>query len=231
MTAAPGDRSMPLRLGPLHLGPLRPDLIQPGLGIVAVVGSIVVPAAIGSGYWTHNFLVVNLFITVAVLQNLLLADAGQVSFGQGAVFGLSAFTVGIVAGLWSSRLRHMLPWTPISFTFHRLDGVPFVGHGLTIVAMIMAPLFIHDCWFYWSHRIEHKVPILWEFHKIHHSDERMNTSTWARDHFLQESWRSFFSVFTLGYATSVANVQVVAQGPKMSRQQPSLASSQATGFV
>ena len=26
----------------------------------------------------------------------------------------------------------------------------------------------------------------------------MNTSTWARDHFLQESWRAFFSVFTLG---------------------------------
>jgi branched-chain amino acid transport system permease protein len=35
-----------------------------------------------------------------VLQNMLLADAGQVSFGQGAVFGLSAFTVGIVSGLW-----------------------------------------------------------------------------------------------------------------------------------
>ena len=64
--------------------------------------------------------------------------------------------------------------------------------------MIFAPLFIHDCWFYWSHRIEHKVPILWEFHKIHHSDEQMNASTWARDHFLQESWRAFFSVFTLG---------------------------------
>jgi Fatty acid hydroxylase superfamily len=64
--------------------------------------------------------------------------------------------------------------------------------------MIFVPLLIHDCWFYWSHRIEHKVPILWEFHKLHHSDEQMNASTWARDHFLQESWRAFFSVFTLG---------------------------------
>ena len=40
--------------------------------------------------------------------------------------------------------------------------------------------------------------MLWAFHRIHHSDERMNTATWARDHFLQNSWRSFFSVFTLG---------------------------------
>ncbi len=26
----------------------------------------------------------------------------------------------------------------------------------------------------------------------------MNTSTWARDHFLQTNWRTFFSIFTLG---------------------------------
>ena len=69
-------------------------------GIAAVVASILLPAILGSGYWTHNFLIVNLFIAVAVLQNMLLADAGQVSFGQGAVFGLSAFAVGIVSGLW-----------------------------------------------------------------------------------------------------------------------------------
>ena len=64
--------------------------------------------------------------------------------------------------------------------------------------MIFVPLFLHDFWFYWSHRIEHKVPVLWAFHRLHHSDEHMNTSTWARDHFLQNAWRAFFSVFTLG---------------------------------
>jgi sterol desaturase/sphingolipid hydroxylase (fatty acid hydroxylase superfamily) len=111
---------------------------------------------------------------------------------------LLSLPVGIAAGIWSSQLRHVLPWTPISFSFHRLDAVPFVGRGLAVAAIIVVRLFIHDCWFYWAHRIEHRVPFLWEFHKLHHSDERMNSSTWARDHFLQESWRSFFSVFTLG---------------------------------
>ncbi|MGA9869124.1 MAG: ATP-binding cassette domain-containing protein [Acetobacteraceae bacterium] len=74
--------------------------LQLAVGIGLVVISVVLPAVIGSGYWAHNFLVVNLFVTVAVLQNLLLADAGQVSFGQGAVFGLAATTTGIVTGLW-----------------------------------------------------------------------------------------------------------------------------------
>jgi sterol desaturase/sphingolipid hydroxylase (fatty acid hydroxylase superfamily) len=106
--------------------------------------------------------------------------------------------LGIAAGLWSGQLRHLVPWKPLSFSFHSIGGIPVVGPGLEILAMIFVPLFIHDFWFYWSHRIEHKVAILWEFHKIHHSDDRMNTSTWARDHFLQESWRAFFSVFTLG---------------------------------
>ena len=111
---------------------------------------------------------------------------------------LLSLPLGVAAGLWSSELRHFLPWKPFSFTFREIGAVPRIGPGLEILAMIFVPLFIHDCWFYWSHRIEHRVPLLWEFHKIHHSDERMNTSTWARDHFLQESWRAFFSVFTLG---------------------------------
>jgi len=123
-------------------------------------------------------------------------------YGMNILISLStaflSLPLGIAAGLWSGKLRPLFPWKPISFTFHSIGAFPVVGPGLEILAMIFVPLLIHDCWFYWSHRIEHKVPILWEFHKIHHSDERMNTSTWARDHFLQESWRSFFSVFTLG---------------------------------
>src|SRR6266513_1768975 len=76
----------------------------------------------------------------------------------------------IAAGLLSGKLRHLLPWKPLSISFRDLGTLPVVGPGLEIVAMIFIPLFIHDCWFYWSHRIEHKVPALWEFHKIHHSD-------------------------------------------------------------
>jgi sterol desaturase/sphingolipid hydroxylase (fatty acid hydroxylase superfamily) len=127
---------------------------------------------------------------------------GWRDYGTNILISLStaclSLPLGIVAGLWSGKLHQFLPWKPISFSFGRIAAIPIAGHALEILAMIFVPLLIHDCWFYWSHRIEHKVPILWEFHKIHHSDERMNSSTWARDHFLQESWRAFFSVFTLG---------------------------------
>jgi sterol desaturase/sphingolipid hydroxylase (fatty acid hydroxylase superfamily) len=109
-----------------------------------------------------------------------------------------ALPLGILAGMWSAALRPHLPWKALSVSFHNISAIPVVGHPLEIAAMIFVPLLAHDFWFYWSHRIEHKVPFLWSFHKLHHSDELMNTSTWARDHFLQNSWRAFFSVFTLG---------------------------------
>jgi sterol desaturase/sphingolipid hydroxylase (fatty acid hydroxylase superfamily) len=106
--------------------------------------------------------------------------------------------LGISAALLSGKFRHLLPWKPLSMSFNSVAAVPVVGPGLKLVAMIFVPLFIHDCWFYWSHRTEHRLPLLWQFHKLHHSDELMNTTTWARDHFLQNSWRAFFSLFTLG---------------------------------
>lgn len=109
-----------------------------------------------------------------------------------------ALPLGILAGMWSADVRPHLPWKAFSVSFHNIAAIPVVGHPLEIAAMIFVPLLAHDFWFYWSHRLEHKNPVLWSFHKLHHSDELMNTSTWARDHFLQNSWRAFFSIFTLG---------------------------------
>ena len=81
-------------------GSHRSALLQVGIGIAMVVVSVLAPILLGNQYWAHNFLLVNLFVAVAVLQNVVLSDAGQASFGQGAVFGISAYTVGIVSGLW-----------------------------------------------------------------------------------------------------------------------------------
>jgi branched-chain amino acid transport system permease protein len=75
------------------------DRARLALGIAVVVASVAVPALAGNPYWSHTFHLVNLYIAVAVFQNMLLADAGQVSFGQGAVFGAAAYTVGIASAL------------------------------------------------------------------------------------------------------------------------------------
>ena len=84
--------------------------VQLGLGIAAVVATVAVPALLGNLYWSHTFQLVSLYIGVAVLQNMLLADAGQVSFGQGAVFGAAAYTVGIASELHGASYAQGAAW-------------------------------------------------------------------------------------------------------------------------
>ena len=38
---------------------------------------------------------------------------------------------------------------------------------------------------YWFHRMAHKSPLLWRLHRVHHSDTKMDTSTFFRGHPLE----------------------------------------------
>ncbi|MBU3740323.1 MAG: ATP-binding cassette domain-containing protein [Rhodoferax sp.] len=62
---------------------------------ILVLVSGCLPEWLRDDYWTHSFQLVNLFIAVAVCQNLLMHDAGQSSFGQGAIFGVAAYGAAI----------------------------------------------------------------------------------------------------------------------------------------
>lgn len=125
--------------------------------------------------------------------------------GDYALNVLIAFTtlaislpLGMAAGIGGAMTRAALHLQPLGFSVHALGSVPLVGGVLEIAAVVVASLVLHDLWFYWAHRLEHATPFLWEFHKLHHSDERMNATTWARDHFLQAAWRQIFPTFTFG---------------------------------
>lgn len=46
----------------------------------------------------------------------------------------------------------------------------------------IASLLLFDCWMYCWHRINHAVAFLWRFHRVHHSDPRMDVTTALRFH-------------------------------------------------
>jgi sterol desaturase/sphingolipid hydroxylase (fatty acid hydroxylase superfamily) len=50
------------------------------------------------------------------------------------------------------------------------------------IAVTAAVLIAADFGFYVSHYLLHKVPFLWEFHKVHHSAEVLNPITGFRSH-------------------------------------------------
>jgi len=47
-------------------------------------------------------------------------------------------------------------------------------------ALIAVLLF--DAWTYWWHRFNHVIPFFWRFHRVHHSDPKMDVTTSNRFH-------------------------------------------------
>lgn len=43
-------------------------------------------------------------------------------------------------------------------------------------------ILLLDCWMYWWHRANHRVPLLWRLHSAHHSDPEMDVTTAVRFH-------------------------------------------------
>ena len=46
----------------------------------------------------------------------------------------------------------------------------------------MAAILLLDVWTYAWHRLNHTMPILWRFHRLHHSDRQMDATTASRFH-------------------------------------------------
>jgi len=47
---------------------------------------------------------------------------------------------------------------------------------------LIAAVILLDFWTYWWHRLNHAIPFLWRFHRMHHSDPAMDTTTGVRFH-------------------------------------------------
>jgi len=54
-------------------------------------------------------------------------------------------------------------------------GMPAWGHTLGAVLLM-------DLWMYLWHLINHKIPFLWRFHRVHHADPNMDVTTASRFH-------------------------------------------------
>jgi sterol desaturase/sphingolipid hydroxylase (fatty acid hydroxylase superfamily) len=58
-----------------------------------------------------------------------------------------------------------------------LNGLGLAGPSRFVLALVLL-----DGWMYVWHRANHAVPFLWRFHRMHHSDRRMDVTTATRFH-------------------------------------------------
>jgi sterol desaturase/sphingolipid hydroxylase (fatty acid hydroxylase superfamily) len=77
-------------------------------------------------------------------------------------------------------------------------GVPTIDLIIQAGFIFLTACFLGDFSYYWWHRAQHTIPFLWELHKLHHSDENLNSTTIFRSHFLEPAGQSLFRGLSIG---------------------------------
>jgi branched-chain amino acid transport system permease protein len=84
---------------PAAIAKWRPDTIEFAIGAVLVCATMIGADLGGNPYWMQIFRLLGIYLSVSIFSNFLYVDAGQTSFGQGAVLGAGAYMAAILTGL------------------------------------------------------------------------------------------------------------------------------------
>lgn len=81
------------------------------------------------------------------------------------------------------------------------DGSSVPSESISLFALVsvtIAVVLASDFTTYWVHRLHHEHPVLWPFHKLHHSAETMTPLTFARKHPVYDLFRALSNAAIVG---------------------------------
>jgi ornithine lipid hydroxylase len=61
-------------------------------------------------------------------------------------------------------------------------GVALWPHGWPVLLQALVAVLVYELPWYWFHRLEHEVPLLWRMHAVHHSSRRIYWWNFSRNH-------------------------------------------------
>jgi sterol desaturase/sphingolipid hydroxylase (fatty acid hydroxylase superfamily) len=94
----------------------------------------------------------------------------------------------------------------VSSAFEVVFGIiePLAFSSLTIMGIFTLLLFLFDDFTrFYLHYILHKIPMLWEFHKVHHSAKVLTPFTIYRSHPIESLLYAFRMVLTQGFVVGL----------------------------
>ena len=109
---------------------------------------------------------------------------------NGVVVLLTIFAAAPLIGLTFLGVRRVLGLGPAPVVLD--EGYP----GAAVLGGV-AFLLLYDLGYYAFHRLQHANRWLWRFHAVHHSDTRMNASTYVRQHFLENVFQALLILLPL----------------------------------
>jgi len=101
---------------------------------------------------------------------------------------MSAMAFIVAGSLVRPAALHALAWSS-----QKPFGLVHLARIPPAVEFVLAFLLM-DLTFYWWHVANHRVPILWRFHNVHHADPDLDVSTGFRFHFGEVAMSAAFRV-------------------------------------
>ncbi len=122
-----------------------------------------------------------------------------------------SFRIDLFFYLFSKLTHHALLITHVALAVLVSNGVgsalaaqfgsPNLAPSPAIIALACVLVFVpRDLAHYWIHRLHHKIPVLWEFHKVHHAATFLTPLTTERTHPLEDQIFSLVEGLAMGLA-------------------------------
>jgi len=121
----------------------------------------------------------------------------------------SALAFGVAAAIVRPAAQSAMRWGGLE-PFSLIHIVPLPAAAQFVVAFLLM-----DLSFYWWHVLNHRIPVLWRFHNVHHIDPDLDVSTGFRFHFGEVAMSAIFRVVQVAFigisAPAFATYELVFQ--------------------
>lgn len=144
---------------------------------------------------------------IALLVGItMLVVAAELAFPRGAQLPWKRRTVAVLA--WLVLMPTFVVTGHLSAVISHYLGIrPLIVMPTGFLAILAAPL-IADFFYYWLHRLQHKIPLLWRFHAVHHSIEEMGAPT-GYHHWAEPFIQTAFYVVPLALLMRPTDISLV----------------------
>ncbi|MEM9177631.1 MAG: sterol desaturase family protein [Myxococcota bacterium] len=136
---------------------------------------------------------------LAIWEQVLKSDLEATSWGLGFIALLTLFELAEPAEPgqgWLGRGRNLLllvqfklfgtaalaAWFLVA---PKVDPPRFEPGPVASVVLVVANLVLIDLVYYFYHRAQHRFPLLWAIHELHHADEELNATSSYRTYWLE----------------------------------------------
>ena len=147
---------------------------------------------------------VSLYLHIVVLALVLMVlewwrpgSGAPRRYGAAALFWTMYVPVAVISADVADVAARALQLQPLLDVHARDFAVDGAVELLLHAALILAGAACFDFFYYWFHRLQHAVPLLWAFHSTHHANRSLN-ALGCYHHPLEDLWR--IPLFTLPMA-------------------------------